>query len=365
MLRRLVSVIAAFTLCLGMSLTALADQLTLKNGDRVSGQIVKSADGKVTVKTEFMGTVEIAWDAIEKLTSDKAVYLTLKDEQTVVGTISAAGDQYEVQTKETGKVSVAKASIAALRSEAEYNSWKAEIDRLKNPGLLDLWAGSLDVGYSLARGNAEAGTFTLIATAARATSRDKLSFEVTSIRSSARQGRGEDFLPVANAIRGGGRYGVDLNSRFYAFGFGELEFDEFQNLDLRTTLGGGLGLYAIKNDKTSFIIDGGVAYTKEYFSAGIPRNRNRGELLVGGELTHKISERSNFNQRLVFFKNPTGEGAGNRWQFDATLVTGLNKWLAWLITFSDRYLSNPPVITPALKKNDMLLTTGLRFTFAK
>ncbi len=365
MLRRLVLVITTLTLCLGASSTALADQLTLKNGDRVSGQIVKSADGKVTVKTEFMGTVEIAWDAIEKLTSDEAVYLTLKDEQTVVGTINAAGDQYEVQTKETGKVSLAKASIAALRSEAEYNSWKAEIDRLKNPGLLDLWAGSLDVGYSLARGNADANTFTLSATAVRATSRDKLTFQATSLRSSARQGRGSDFLPVANAIRGGGRYAIDLTSSSYAFGFGELEFDEFQNLDLRTTVGGGLGWYAIKNDNTVLDLYGGAAYTKEYFSAGAPLNRTRGEALVGEELTHKISARSNINQRLVFFKNPTGEAAGNRLQFDASLVTGLNKWLAWQITFSDRYLSNPPVIAPALKKNDVFLTTGLRFTFAK
>ncbi len=178
-------VIATFILCLGASLTALADQITLKNGDRVSGQIVKSAGGKLTVKTEFMGTVEIAWDSIENPTSDRAVYLTLKDEQTVVGVINAAGDQYEVQTKETGRVSLAKASIAALRNEAEYNSWKAEIERLRNPGLLDLWAGALEVGLSLTRGNADANTFTLSANAVRAAPRDKLGFRATAIRAGA------------------------------------------------------------------------------------------------------------------------------------------------------------------------------------
>jgi hypothetical protein len=87
---------------------------------------------------------------------------------------------------------------------------------------------------------------------------------------------------------------------------------------------------------------------------------------VGEELTHKISARSQFRERLVFFKNPQqSSGAGYRVQFDASLVTGLNRWLAWQITFSDRYLSNPPVIVPALKKNEAFLTTGLRFTFAK
>ncbi len=47
------------------------------------------------------------------------------------------------------------------------------------------------------------------------------------------------------------------------------------------------------------------------------------------------------------------------------LATGLNRWLAWQITFSDRDLSNPPVFVPALKQNDTFLTTGLRFTFAR
>jgi putative salt-induced outer membrane protein YdiY len=364
MSRRLLHVIATFILFLGASITALADQLTLKNGDRVSGQIVKSEGGKLTVKTEFMGTVEIAWDAIEKLTSDKVVYLTLKDELTVVGTINAAGDQYEVQTKEMGKVSLAKASIASLRNEAEYNSWKAEIDRLKNPGLLDLWTGALDVGLSLARGNAEANTFTLGANAVRATPRDKLSFYAASLRTSARKRTERDFTAVANAIRGGGRYDVNLTSRSFAFGFGDLEFDEFQNLDLRMTLGGGMGWRAIKNENTSFDLFGGGAYTKEYFSAGTPRNRSRAEALVGEELTHKISARSLFRERLVFFPN-LEQGGEYRLQFDTSLVTSLNRWLAWQITLSDRYLSNPPVVTPALKKNDTLLTTGLRFTFAK
>src|SRR5436190_8942497 len=116
------------------------DTLTLKNGRRISCQIIKS-DGKIIiVKTEFMGTVEITWEAVDVLASTEPVYLTLTDNQTVVGKVNASGDPYEVETKETGKVKVAKASIASVRSAAEFNAWKAEVDRLKNPGLLDLWA---------------------------------------------------------------------------------------------------------------------------------------------------------------------------------------------------------------------------------
>jgi putative salt-induced outer membrane protein len=51
-----------------------------------------------------------------------------------------------------------------------------------------------------------------------------------------------------------------------------------------------------------------------------------------------------------------------RFQFDATAATKLKAWLGWQITYSDRYLSNP---LPGLKKNDVLLSTGLRLTFGK
>ncbi len=48
--------------------------------------------------------------------------------------------------------------------------------------------------------------------------------------------------------------------------------------------------------------------------------------------------------------------------FDLGLATTLRKWLSWQVTGSDRYLSNPVF---GRKKNDMILSTGFRVTFAK
>jgi len=41
-------------------------------------------------------------------------------------------------------------------------------------------------------------------------------------------------------------------------------------------------------------------------------------------------------------------------------ATKINKWLAWQTAVSDRYLSNP---IPGTKSNDIILTTGLNFSF--
>jgi len=43
---------------------ARADQVTLKNGDRLTGEIVKSDGKTLLMKTEFAGEVNLKWDAI-------------------------------------------------------------------------------------------------------------------------------------------------------------------------------------------------------------------------------------------------------------------------------------------------------------
>jgi len=60
------------------------------------------------------------------------------------------------------------------------------------------------------------------------------------------------------------------------------------------------------------------------------------------------------NLRWVLDLSDTGEYRVN---FDTSLVTDVTKRIAWQLTLSDRYLSNPP---PGLKQNDLLLTTGIR-----
>ncbi|MEP7338797.1 MAG: DUF481 domain-containing protein [Acidobacteriota bacterium] len=342
-----------------LGLAALADEVKLKNGDRLTGTVIKSDGKSLTLKTEFVGTVNIVWDAVDQVTTSQPVYLNLNDGQMVVGAVAGGASQYEVATKDAGKVSVPKTAIKTIRNEEEQKVYLAEIDRLRNPKLLDLWAGTFDAGYSLTRGNADTNTFTLGTTATRATSRDKISLYATAIKAKARSKNTGLNEETANAIRGGGRYDLNLTSRSFLFGFSDLEFDEFQRLDLRLVLGGGAGWHAIKNDRTVFDVFGGGSYNKEYFSTGL--KRSSGEALVGEELTHKLSARSLLKQRLTFFPNLTDTGEF-RLNFDTSMVTNLNRWMSWQVTFSNRYLSNP---VPGAKSNDMLLTTGIRLTLAK
>src|ERR1700746_2796465 len=85
-----------------LSSSAAADQVTLKNGDRLTGAIVKS-DGKTLIlKTDYAGNVTVQWPAVDAVTSAGPVHVALAGGQTVRGTISGAAGREEIDTA-TGK----------------------------------------------------------------------------------------------------------------------------------------------------------------------------------------------------------------------------------------------------------------------
>ncbi len=352
-----------FALCavLFAATSLAADVVTLKNGDRVTGSVV-SSDAKVLImKTEFLGDVEIQWEAVSSIDSPEKLYVTSEDGQTLVGPVKTDEDALEVATAESGVVEAPLASVAAVRNQEAQDAYMAEIERLRNPKLTDFWRGFFDSGLALTAGNAETTTFSNAAGAVRETTRDKINLYFTSVYAKA-----ETFNPTteetlsattANAIRGGTRYEVNVNDKLFAFGFVDLEFDEFQALDLRNVIGGGPGYHVIKNDRTTFDVFSGASYNQEFFQNDI--TRRSAELLLGETLSYVISGRTSFNERFAFYPNMSNTGE-YRMQFDAGLTTDVFRWLGWNLTFSDRFLSNP---VPGRQKNDVLLTTGVRMIF--
>jgi putative salt-induced outer membrane protein len=346
-----------------LGLSVRADQVTLKNGDRLTGTIVKSDAKTMLIKTELAGEVNVLWEAVTSIVSSQPLHLALKDGQTVVGTVTTADGKLDVATKETGEVVAPKEAVVTVRDDDEEKAYAAEMDRLRNPHLTDFWSGILDTGLSVTRGNSATLAYNLSAKAARVTSRDKISVFSTAVYAS------DDTTPpsrtTAHAIRGGIRGDLNVSERLFVFGFTDFEYDQFQDLDLRNVLGGGLGYHAIKTKNTTFDVFGGGDYEQEYFSA-IPAfptglTRKTGEAVLGEELDSKLNGRTTLSEKLSLFPNVSNTGE-YRFQFDTTAATKLKAWLSWQVTFSDRYLSNP---LPGLKKNDVLLSTGLRLTFGK
>jgi putative salt-induced outer membrane protein len=344
--------------------SALADQVTLKNGDRLSGTITKS-DGKTLVlKSDYAGDVTVKFDAIQSITSTGDLNVTLGG-KTVVGPVTTNGDDVVVATTTAGPVEAPKSSVTMVRSPAEQAAYEKSL----HPGWEEGWAGGLNLGFAVTRGNSEAKNLNIAFNAARTGFHDKLILYTNSVYAT-------NDLPTAsphttaNSTGGGFRYDHDFSPRTFGFVNGDFLSNSLQELNLRATLGGGIGLHAIKNAVTTLDLLAGLNYTHESYSGYIlptvplstlvpARSDSLAGLTLGDAFTHKVGKSTNIMQSLFFYPD-LSDTSQYRGTFNFGTVTKLNKWLGWQNSFGDIYVSNPPLGT---KKNDLQLATGLNISF--
>jgi len=340
--------ILLLAISLTVHLIARGDQLTLKNGDRISGTVVKSDGKNLILKSDLAGEVSIALENISTINSDKPLYVVLADGRTVVGVVSATGDNANIKTA-SGDIAVSRSTIQLIRSEAEQRIYEKTL----NPGLLEQWTGGADFGVALTKGNSDTTNLALGLALTRETMHDKTNIYAASIYN--RDNTDGVSRTVASTIRFGVRYDRDFNKRWFGYVFSDLERNGLQDLNLRVVAGGGAGYHAIRNARTQLDLLGGLAMNREYFE-GIDNDRTSLETQLGQTLSHQISSRMSIKEQLFFFPNLSDTGE-YRINFDTSLVTDVTRRIGWQLTLSDRYLSNPP---PGLKQNDLLLTTGIR-----
>lgn len=332
-----------------------ADQVTLKNGDRLTGSIVRSDAKVLVIKSDFAGEVSIQWGAISSIQSAQPLYLALKDGQMIVGAVTTNDAGIVVATKTAGTVTTSKDSIVTVRNEAEETVFNAQIDRLRNPHLTDFWSGFLDTGLSLTRGNSDTLNFNLSGQAVRKTSLDTITAYGTSIF--ANNGTSGPTKTTANSIGGGVRFDLNVSNRLYVYGLTDFYHDQFQQLDLRNVIAGGFGYHVISTKTTTFDVYGGGGYNQSYYST--PLTRRSGEIMGGEYFSTSLSGRTTFSERFEFFPNVSDFGE-YRFTLDAHAVTKLNRWLGWQAAFNDLFVSNPPI---GIQRNDIIASTGLRLTF--
>jgi putative salt-induced outer membrane protein len=347
-----------------------ADQVTLKNGDRISGNIV-SGDGKtLLIKTEFVGDVTIQWDAIVGIQSTEDLHLTLKDGKKVAGKVTTTDGKFEVAG---APAAASKDTVVAIRNDAEQKAYDLDEERMAHPKFTYFWSGLFDTGLALTRGNSQTASFTLNAKAVRETPRDKITLYSNYIFANT------DTTPpastTANLFQTGIRGDLNISPKTFVFAFGDFETNELQHLNLRQVYGAGIGYHVIKNDRILFDVFGGGDYDRDSFGGYALINtappppllafsgyqKNSAEILVGEEFDAHLSKRTVVTERFSFFPNLSNTG-DYRFQFDSTAAMQLKQWLSWQTTFSDRYISYPPV---GLKGNDLILSTGFRVVWGK
>jgi putative salt-induced outer membrane protein YdiY len=359
--------LAAVASVLLLPVAALADTVVLKNGDHLTGTVNQLAGGKLTVTTSYAGAVTINFDEVTSVKLDKPLILpieTHKGKHVDIKRLEVTGvDRTEsglVVTTPSGPEPAPK--FDTLRTADAQKAYEASL----RPNFLHGWTGAANVSLALARGNSDTTSIGTGVTAARPTSTDKTSLYFNTLYTND----GVTGTTTAQTTTAGVRYDHNINPKWFGFGTGDFATDALQELDLRTVVGGGFGWHAIKKDRRQLDVLGGLVWTHESYSSQgtfgdtgyVPSETNSFAALDFGETyTQKLGKTSNFTEQAYIFPD-LQDTSQYRATVNAGLSTKISSWLSWQTNFSDVYVTNPPAGT---KDNDVILTTGLGFTFTR
>lgn len=328
-----------------------ADQVVLKNGDRVTGAVVKKEGSDLILKTDQLGSVTIAWDQIQAIRTDKPVSVVLADGRTAKGTLATTGGRLEISAQPA--INAALSDITTIRDDAEQTVF----ERLQHPGWGELWGGTAALGLAGTAGNAQAFTFTAGVNAARTTNNDLTKLYFNTIKASALVNG--QHSGTAQAIHAGWAYNHNISSRLFVGVFNDYDYDKFQNLNLRFTIGGVFGYHVHKSARSQLDVLGGFDYNRASYFA--PANTTSfAEVTFGDDYSLKINGNTSLTQSMRFFDS-LSDSSAYRANFDLGANTKISRWLTWNVTASDRYVAIP---NPGRKTNDFLYSTGIGITFS-
>ncbi len=226
---------------------ASADQVVMKNGDRLTGKVVKAEEGKLVFKTPYAGEISISLSKVARIETEADVTVVLEDNSELVGRLvtDAAG------------VPAVKVGEDELPEPLETQ----EIFYINPPpelfGLGIRTEGRTNLGIIVQRGNTDKDQF-------------RLDGEVT-VRGRENRFRAygefnneknEGLTTVSNATLLGEFNRFFTKKLFFSAGL-LFEHDEFQDVRLRTTPSAGIGYQFFEGERRNLSLQGGLAWVDE------------------------------------------------------------------------------------------------------
>src|SRR4051794_13418349 len=95
-----------------------ADQITMKDGDRITGSILKKDGDTLTVNSKNFGEIKIKWSDIAEVRSDEPLTIVLPGGQTVKEPLRTENGRIQA-----GGQTVTPAEVTAVRNEAEQKAY--------------------------------------------------------------------------------------------------------------------------------------------------------------------------------------------------------------------------------------------------
>ena len=347
---KLILAFLAFLALFLVESTALADVTTdvivFKNGDRLTGEIKRLEQGQIYFKNSSMyETVRLDWEKIDRIVTDRTFIISLSDNERFTGTIEK--DATRIQGKEGLRV---KTENGFLRLEHNRIVEIMPIER----SFFKQFHVDADLGFTLARSESQR-TLTSSLSVQRYT---RLWNFTTTV---------DTQLNTRADVPDVSRNSVNIGSQFFVSRdwfipvIAQFQTSSEQSLDLRATVGGGVGRYFKRTNRTIlFGLAGAAATTERYDPTQTtePRRRSVEALGAVGFTTFRF-DKTRFDTLFLVFPSISDPGrirTDLRTNFRFDIIGDLY----WQMNLYTNYDSRPPM---GARSTDYGLTTGIGWSF--
>ena len=271
-------------LCVSLSSTLYADEVYLKNGDRLTGKIVSLTNGKMLFNSDPAGQVTLDMKNIKTFSSDAPLEIHLQDGTVLHQPVAAAEpNQFALKTAEP-----LQPQKFGLANVASINPPKVK------------WTGSLSAALGLTTGNTKSNSATASASLGRRTEKDRITAGADYAKGSQTDRDTGVSHTTEDWWRLQGEYDYFFTKKFFGFGNGRYEKDAIARLDRRVVVGGGAGYQWIENPQTSFSTNLGLASVFEKYQ-NVAESKNNLSLQAGYNFTQQLGKTAKLLHDLTWY----------------------------------------------------------------
>jgi putative salt-induced outer membrane protein YdiY len=222
--------------------------------------------GSLLLKTAYAGEVKLNWQEVVCITSEKELTFHLKTGEVWFGRADCPG---------SGKIQIVGERIG----ESEELSL-AEIETINPspPPPAVTYKGSINGGGTVAQGNTDEAAAYLSAFFQARSKRHRF-----SLQGKYNYGETDGEITTRNAL-GRIKYDFFVRERLYSYAHARFERDDFQDLNLRSTMGLGLGYQILDTKRTSLFLEAGVSYFNEDLDKAEDKSHASARESVGFEM---------------------------------------------------------------------------------
>ena len=337
-------VVLIAALAFGFAANVLAqgrtDVVSLANGDRITGEVMRLERGRLEFKTDDAGTLYLEWDKLASVVATRFVEVVTVDGRRFLGSLGRSADRSITVVSPDGTTVLPMSDVALI----------AAIGR----GFWNKVDGSIDAGYNYTRSSGVA-QFNLNSDTVyrKPASSIRLTASATVTQKNDDTGRDDRGTVEASYLR------FPWQRWFFTVA-GRFETNESLGLVLRSQVGGAVGPRLINTTKAQMVFGAGLVLNEEK-GVDVETTQNVEGLLVF-RTSYFTYDRPKTNLDVGIQYYPSLNNIGrHRVQADVAVKRELWKDFFASFNFYNTFDSRPP--NPSADRNDIGIVVSFGWTY--